>query len=101
MPEIPHDISFHNRKGAMSGLRWFMRQFPTCKQQTNGEIEPGDVLITGPVGGGPGHAMIVGPWENQIWQATGASGVHFTGMALPHIFELHAVFRFTDREVWK
>ena len=98
---IPHDISFHDREGAMSGLKWFMRQFPACEQITNGEVEPGDVLITGPVGGGPGHAMIVGPRENTLWQATGTSGVHYTGFALPEIFELHAAFRFKDREVWK
>lgn len=99
LPAIPADIGFHNRAGAIAGLRWFMRQYPACQQLTGSDVEPGDILITGPKGGGPGHAMIVGPRENTIWQATDG-GVHYTGMALPEIYELYAAFRFRDRKDW-
>ena len=100
MLTIPDDISFHNHDGAVAGLRWFMRKFPTCFRLTDTIIQPGDILITGPDGGGPGHAMIVGPQENTLWQSTGVSGVHYTGMALPEPFRLFAKFRFRDRESW-
>jgi hypothetical protein len=99
LPAIPRDIGFHNRAGAIAGLRWFMRQYPTCQQLTDNYVEPGDILIVGPKGGGPGHAMIVGPRENTIWQAS-EGGVHYTGMALPEIYEFHAAFRFRDRKDW-
>lgn len=99
LPNIPNDIGFHDRAGAIAGLRWFMRQYPACYQVTGTDVQPGDVLITGPVGGGPGHAMIVGPRENTLWQASD-TGVHYTGMSLPDIYELHATFRFRDREKW-
>lgn len=100
MLNIPDDISFHNREGAIAGLKWFMRQFPACEKITDNKIEPGDVIITGPEGGGPGHAIIVGPRRNTMWQASGTCGVHFTGLALPNIYELYAAYRFSDRSTW-
>ena len=97
---IPDDISFHNREGAIAGLQWFMRQFPACEKITNNQVEPGDVLITGPEGGGPGHAIIIGPRRNTMWQASGTAGVHFTGLALPNIYKFYGAYRFTDRDTW-
>lgn len=99
LPNIPVDIGFHNRAGAVAGLRWFMRKYPACYKLTGTIVQPGDIIITGPVGGGPGHALIVGPKENTMWQASGP-GVHYTGLALPGIYELHAIYRFKDREKW-
>ena len=99
LPAIPADIGFHSREGAAAGLHWFMRTYPAFKKLQGIEIEPGDILITGPVGGGPGHAMIVGPRENTLWQAD-EGGVHYTGMSLPDSYELYDVFRSTDREKW-
>lgn len=101
LPKIPNDIGFHCREGAVAGLRWFLRQYPACTRLTSDMVQPGDVIVIGPHGGGPGHAMIVGPQENTIWQTTGLSGVHYTGFALPEIYQFHAAFRFMDREVWR
>lgn len=99
MPDIPHDASMHNPKKARAALRWFFRSYPGSFEVKNLEVEPGDVIITGPVNGGPGHALIVGPRPNTMWQADG-NRVHYTGMFLPEPYELHEVRRFYQREEW-
>lgn len=101
LPSIPTDISFHSPSGALASLKWFMRAFPQAKRIKDGWVQPGDVIITKPTHGGPGHAMIVGPRENTLWQnIKGGVGVHFTGLYVSASEELHSVFRFTDREKW-
>ncbi len=98
---IPNDISFHNRNGAMAGLKWFLQAYPEAQQVTDMKVQPGDIIITQPEGGGPGHALIVGPRENTMWQTTDdIVGVHYTGLSVPSSYQLSAVFRFTDREKW-
>jgi len=107
--KIPHDVSMHCGASARAGLRWFMRHYPcadrlwsiTSADEENEiiEVQPGDVLITGPVGGGPGHAIMIGPRKNVMWQASG-SYVHYTGFGVPVGNMLYAVYRFSDRERW-
>lgn len=114
LADVPHDASMHNPEMARSGLRWFMRHYPTAERfwsvTVDGDedggmdghklpVQPGDVLITGPVGGGPGHAIMIGPRKNVMWQAS-LSCVHYTGFAIPMGMMLYAVYRFTDREGW-
>lgn len=99
MPEIPADAAMHCPETARAGLRWFMRRYP-CRRVEDGFVQPGDVLITGPSGGGPGHAILVGPRENTLWQCSGRVGVHFTGMSLPFPYVLHGVYRLDNRETW-
>jgi hypothetical protein len=104
---IPHDVSLHSGPAARKGLRWFLRHYPTAQRIWSAtasdsptvDVEPGDILITGPVGGGPGHAMMIGPRKNTVWQAFGQS-VHYTGLAVPEGNLLYAVYRFTDKEAW-
>lgn len=101
LPNIPNDIGFHNRAGAIAGLKWFMRIFPATERLAIGKVEPGDVVITEPTDGGPGHALIIGPRENTMWQTTDdIVGVHYTGLFVPSSSQLSAVFRFKDRETW-
>lgn len=101
LPHIPNDISFHDKAGAMAGLKWFMRAFPMAEKITDTRVQPGDVVITQPTGGGPGHALIIGPRENTMWQTTDdIVGVHYTGLAVPSTYQLSAVFRFKDRGTW-
>ncbi len=99
IPEIPTDAAMHCPETARAGLRWFLRQYPNHAEVTDRIVQPGDVLVTGPSGGGPGHGILVGPRENTLWQCSGGS-VHFTGMALPDPYELFAVYRMTDRINW-
>ena len=99
LPEIPTDAAMHDRATAIEGLRWFLRHYPNHEKVECMIVQPGDVLVTGPRGGGPGHGILVGPRENTLWQCSGGS-VHFTGMSLPDPYELYAVYRFTDRISW-
>lgn len=98
LPEIPDDASMHDPARARAGLRWFLRQYP-CDVVEDGFVEPGDVLITGPIAGGPGHAIFVGPQPGTLWQASGPA-VHFTGMSIPGEYSLHAVYRLRERQKW-
>lgn len=99
LPVIPHDAAFHNRRRAEAALRWFMRRYPESYQVEGFQVEPGDLLMTGPPGGGPGHCLMVGPRENVAWQASGSS-VHYTGLYLPDPYECVQIRRFKDREIW-
>ena len=99
MPDIPHDASFHNRRRSEAALRWFMRRYPESYQVEGFMVEPGDLLMTGPDGGGPGHCLMVGPRRNVAWQAAGSS-VHYTGLYLPDPYRLFQIRRFRDRETW-
>lgn len=99
LPLIPQDAAMHDPDRARAGLRWFLERYPRHERIPNGIMQPGDVLVTGPVGGGPGHALIVGPRENTIWQCSG-QGVHYTGLALPTSYRLHSIYRMTNRTEW-
>lgn len=64
--KLPQDASFHNKVLVEAGLRQFFRMYPS--HAVNGSVvQPGDVIICGPVGknGGPGHGMIVG--KDSLW----------------------------------
>lgn len=100
LPSLPNDIGFHNRAGALAGLRYFMRRYPNHTEVDGWMVEPGDVLITGPANGGPGHAMIVGPDPETLWQADTGVGVHRSRFVLRASHRLHAVYRFFDRQKW-
>ncbi len=67
---LPQDASFHNKTLAESSLRKFFRMYPS-HDVTGSVVQPGDVIICGPVGknGGPGHGMIVG--KNSLWHVDG------------------------------
>lgn len=99
LPEIPTDAAMHDPAKAREGLRWFLSHYPNHEKRVDPHVQPGDVLVTGPRGGGPGHAILVGPCENTLWQCSGGS-VHFTGMSLPDQYQLFAVYRMTDRMKW-
>lgn len=80
-------------------MRQIMERYPRHEEVTDGWVEPGDVLVTGPRNGGPGHMMIVGPRANTVWQAS-SDHVHYTGLALPYTSKLFRVYRMCDRELW-
>lgn len=108
LPDIPPDAAMHDPERARGGLRWFLETYPNhvrVEPEIDGPykgrriVQPGDVLVSGPVGGGPGHAILVGPRENTLWQCSGQS-VHWTGLYLPDCYSLFAAYRMTDRETW-
>lgn len=95
---LPSDASFHNKRGAMKAMLHIKRLYPHCKVLRQAPLEPGDLVIVGPPGGGPGHAMLVGTQKNTLWHCAPHSGVCKTGWSLAvghqHIFR---VYRAKDR----
>lgn len=68
--KLPQDASFHNKKLAETSLRQIIRMYPSHVVEGS-VVQPGDVIICGPVGknGGPGHGMIVG--KDSLWHVDG------------------------------
>lgn len=95
---LPPDAGLHTRLEAVRALRAIRRALPPNKRLKSKLVQPGDVLITGHSQGGPGHAIIVGPRRNTLWQATQNSGYEECGWALPPEYaKLYAVLRFVTR----
>jgi len=96
---LPSDASFHTKRGAMKAMITIKRLYPHCKVVKGKPLQPGDLVIVGPPGGGPGHAMLVGTEPNTLWHCTPNSGVVKTGWALAvsqqHIYR---VYRAKDRK---
>ncbi len=68
--KLPQDASFHNKERVKTSLRQFFRMYPSHSVD-DFVVQPGDVIICGPVGknGGPGHGMIVG--KDSLWHVDG------------------------------
>lgn len=68
--KLPQDASFHNKVLVKASLRQFFRMYPS-HAASGSVVQPGDVIICGPVGknGGPGHGMIVG--KDSLWHVDG------------------------------
>lgn len=74
---------------------------PLERAEACGFVEPGDVIVVAPRGGGPSHAMVVGDQPCVLWEAV-APRVVRTGMgALQRKgFVVRAVFRPGDKRNW-
>lgn len=90
--KLPPDACFHKPELGYKAAAVIRSQYePTVDVDTEKEpVQPGDVIITGPKHGGPGHAMIVGLQKGEVWHATNGS-VHMTGLSAV-FFMGHRVF---------
>jgi hypothetical protein len=79
---LPSDVSFHDRIGAMRAFVKIKRLYPNCRLVKDEPLEPGDLVVVGSPGGGPGHAMLVGTEPYTLWHCTPNNGVNMTGWAL-------------------
>lgn len=98
MPTLPQDTALHNRAKAIGAMRQLHRLYPEMKPLRNPRfVEPGDLLAVGESTGGPGHAILVGPEKNTLWQ-TGTLGVYKGGFGLINASQrLFRVYRLTNR----
>lgn len=94
---LPDDQSFHDRDGAVRAMLRFSHLFG-MRPVSVLEAQPGDVLITAPPGGGPGHALIVGAHPT-LWEA-GYPRVRRCGWALPPSYLLCGAYRVQQRAAW-
>ena len=99
---LPMDTAMHRSETAVTTMLQIMQLYQPNAPVYDGTIEPGDVLIVGPGGWRPRHAMLVGPQPNTLWHA-GRTGVHRTGLGLNTLSgwtKVFRVYRCTDREKW-
>jgi len=77
---LPQDTAFHSKKASQGAFKDFLRKYPSVRVRGD-VVQPGDVIICGPVGknGGPGHAMIVG--GDRLWHV-GHKEVCTAGLAV-------------------
>lgn len=99
---LPADMSLHDRDGAIAAMRRFLRLYEpnaAVPPEPDGTylVESGDALIVGPSSGGPGHAMIAGGRQSELWHVE-ECGVVRTGRGIQG--ELHGIFRVLDKERW-
>jgi len=101
MVSLPPDQAMHDREGALAAMRAICRRYEPLIDATDDEyLEPGDILVVGPSGGGPGHAMIAGGRQGHIWECL-ASGVTLSGMPLiGSAVELFRIYRVMDKHKW-
>lgn len=100
-PRIPPDTALHDPRKSVSAVRGLLETYLPWERVESGLLQPGDVLVVGPRGAGPSHAMLVGPVRNTVWHCTAGAGVHQAGWALGTGYErLHAAYRLGDRERW-
>lgn len=82
VPKEIDDVAMHDPKKAFSVMRWIMRQFDMRRVDPSDgvyEVEAADVVVVGPPGGGPGHAMIAGG-DGYLWHCVQHVGVVRTGI---------------------
>ncbi len=92
------DVSLHDREGVLRAMRAVLTVYPN--ERVRGLfLQPGDIVVTGPKNGGPGHVMISG-LRGHLWHATSAAGVSRTGYGLPSGHIYYSTFRPSGREVW-
>jgi hypothetical protein len=100
LAQIPPDASMHTREGAQLTMMAIMHAYKPWIKITDGKIEPGDIVVVGPVGGGPGHGMMVSTRRNCLIHAD-QEEVALAGLGF---FSEHqrvfGVFRKGNREEW-
>jgi hypothetical protein len=102
---LPLDTSIHAPESARAAMRKLLRMYPEAEavlptKDGQSEVEPADIIATGPSYGGPGHAVLVG-WEpNTCWEAS-SPRVRKVGIGIdPRTMRVFGVYRMRDRERW-
>ena len=91
-------MSMHNRLGAMKALKGFLNRAP--HEDVTGQVhQPGDIIIMGPVEGGPGHGAVAS--DKGFWHST-QGGVCYAGKSIMNhnVFYYKTTYRLLNRESW-
>lgn len=97
---LPHDAALNKPAVARAFMRHVLHHYAPIGP-VEGPAQPGDILVTGVAGAGPGHVILVGAERNTIWQA-GQRSVDQHGWALTEGFQvLMHHYRFGNRERWQ
>lgn len=96
---LPSDRALHDRDGAIAAMKQLRRLYEPVTEVTDGKVEPGDIVVSGPRGGGPGHALIAGFDPFTLWHVDPAAGVCSTGIALTDM-DIFEILRPSDKHLW-
>lgn len=80
---LPPDTCFHAPELAIAGTHRIKSLYEPVEEISDGCVQPGDVVVTGPKEAGPSHAMIVGSRKNTVWHCASLGrrvGVTVTGL---------------------
>lgn len=92
LPEIPHDAAFHSPEVAHEARRTILKLMQPVVEIFHDLLQPADIIVVGPQGGGPGHTYYVGPQRHQLWHAS-PPRVDVTGWAIPAEYTLLHIYR--------
>lgn len=99
-PRVPVDSCLHDPERSRAAVRDLLDVYKPWVSVSR-DLQPFDVVVAGPAGGGPGHVLLVGPQRNTLWHCSQGQGVHMSGWALGEGYESsHAAYRLGDRERW-
>jgi len=106
LPGLPADAAMHSRDTAVAAVRELIRRYePNRKLRLgrNGDVRvrPGDIVVTGYKGGGPGHVEIVGARRNELWHSLeDGAGFAQRGWGFLESQVLYGVWRAEDQWRW-
>jgi hypothetical protein len=98
LKSLPPDACIHNRPGVQKALRSLLRSYPSHRRVRDATLEAGDLVITGPLAGGPSHLLIASR-RGALWEASPA-GVRTVGYGILSTERLVAVYRAGDKNLW-
>lgn len=99
-PRVSPGFNIHNMSSAMKVMRKVLKQYPNHEIVKENALEPGDLILVGPISGGPGHPMIVGPQKNTIWHCAKPRVVMTGWGLLENEMKIFRILRAKDREKW-
>ena len=66
---LPRDSALNDPRKAREFMRLMLERYSPMEEIADGVALPGDILVTGGLGGGPGHVIVVGHDQMTTWQA--------------------------------
>ena len=96
---LPSDRALHDRDGAIAAMKRLRTLYEPVQEVVDGKLEPGDIVVSGPRGGGPGHALIAGFEPFTLWHVQPDAGVCYTGITLTDM-DIFEILRPTDKHLW-
>lgn len=98
---LPQDAAMHDPRLAAETIELMRRIYRPNLEVANCLIQPADIVVVGPPGGGPGHAMIAGFRPNTLWHSIAAGRwVRQAGFGAPWSYKVFGLYRQGDREKW-